>query len=144
MNLIEQSLKIALQAHAGQTDKAGQAYILHPLRIMAKMDTDEERSVALLHDVLEDSEHTPESLLQAGIPSNIIDAVQCLTKHDDEDYEQFIQRVLTNDLAVKVKMADIHDNLQVLRLDKLTDDDLERVKKYHAAWKVLDEVMCAF
>ena len=138
MNLIEKSLSIALQAHSGQLDKAGQSYILHPLGIMAKMDTEVEMVVALLHDVLEDSDYTAESLLQAGIPSNIVDAVQCLTKIDGEDYQQFIERVQINSMATKVKKADIEDNLDVLRLDTLNDADLARVRKYHEAWKVLD------
>ena len=138
MNLIEKSLKIALTAHTGKTDKAGRPYILHPLRLMAKMDTDEEMSVALLHDTIEDSPLTAESLIHAGIPSTIVDAVQCLTKVDGEDYDQFIQRVLKNELAVKVKKADIEDNLNLLRLNTLTVDDLERVRKYFSAWKRLD------
>lgn len=132
-NLIEKSLHIALQAHAGQVDKAAQPYILHPLRVMAKMDTNEEMSVALLHDVIEDSGFSAESLLEAGIPKDIVDAVQCLTKVYGEDYDQFIQRVLANSLAVKVKMADIEDNLDVLRLNTLGDGDLERARKYHSA-----------
>lgn len=139
MNLIEKSLEIALQAHAGQTDKAGRPYILHPLRIMARMVTTEELSVALLHDVLEDSEWTVEALLQAGIPQTVVDAVQCLTKVPGEDYEQFIQRVRSNPLASKIKQADIEDNIDVLRLDSLAEEDIERVKKYHAAWNVLDK-----
>lgn len=137
MKLIEKSLQIALQAHAGQTDKAGQAYILHPLRIMAKMNTEEEMSVALLHDVIEDSDFSAASLLDSGISIAVVDAVECLTKLDGENYAQFIQRVLTNRLAVKIKMADIEDNIQVLRMDSLSDADLERVKKYHTAWKML-------
>lgn len=137
MKLIEKSLQIALQAHTGQTDKAGQAYVLHPLRIMAKMHTEEEMSVALLHDVIEDSDISAASLLDSGIPIAIVDAVECLTKLDGENYAQFIQRVLTNRLAVKIKMADIEDNIQVLRMDSLSDADLERVKKYHTAWKTL-------
>jgi len=139
MNLIDKSLAIALQAHTGQIDKAANPYILHPLRLMAKMDTDEEMSVALLHDTIEDSPFTAKTLLDAGIPSNIVDAVQSLTKVYGEDYEQFIERVLKNELAVKVKKADIEDNLNVLRLNSLNDADLERVKKYHEAWKRLDE-----
>lgn len=138
MNLIEKSLEIALQAYSGQTDKAGRPYILHPLRVMAKVATDEEMAVALLHDVIEDSEWTADSLLDAGIPMTVVDAVQCLTKNAGEDYGQFIQRVLTNKLAVKIKMADIEDNIDVLRLDSLAGKDMERVKKYHTAWKVLD------
>jgi (p)ppGpp synthase/HD superfamily hydrolase len=138
MNLIEKSLAIALKAHAGQLDKAGQPYILHPLRIMAKMETDEEMAVALLHDTIEDSLFTAKTLLDAGIPLNIVDSVQSLTKFYGEDYDKFIQRVLKNELATKVKKADIADNLDVLRLKTLTDADLERVRKYHESWKVLD------
>lgn len=139
MTLIEKSLKISMQAHAGQADKAGNPYILHPLRLMAKMDTEEEMAVALLHDTIEDSPLTAESLLDAGLPSTIVDAVECLTKVYGENYDQFIQRVLKNNLAIKVKKADIEDNLNVLRLDTLSDDDLERVRKYFSAWKRLDE-----
>jgi (p)ppGpp synthase/HD superfamily hydrolase len=101
------------------------------------MDTDDEMAVALLHDTIEDAPFTAKSRLDAGIPSNIVDAVQVLTKIDGEDYEQFIERVLKNELAVKVKKADIEDNMNILRLDTLNDADLKRVRKYHDAWKVL-------
>ncbi len=137
-HLVEISLQIALKAHSGQIDKAGQVYILHPLRVMARMDTDEERAVALLHDVIEDTEYIAESLLDAGIPLTVVDTIQCLTKRYGENYEQFIRRILTNELAVKIKIADIEDNLDVLRLDTLGDDDLERIRKYHTARKMLD------
>ena len=138
MNLIETSLTIALKAHTGQTDKAGQAYILHPLRIMAKMDTEEEMAVALLHDVLEDSQFTAQDLLEADVPTQVVEAVQLLTKQDGEDYDTFIERILPNSLAAKVKKADIEDNLNLLRLQSLTEKDLQRVDKYHYAWHRLN------
>jgi (p)ppGpp synthase/HD superfamily hydrolase len=141
MDIIEKSLEIALKAYSGQKDKAGQTYILHPLRLMAKMDTDEERAVALLHDVIEDSDHTAEDLLAQGIPSNIVDAVQCLSKIKGENYELFIKRVKTNSLATKVKMADIEDNINILRLETITEKDLLRVAKYHRAWKLLQSTL---
>jgi (p)ppGpp synthase/HD superfamily hydrolase len=134
MDVIEKSLAIALNAYAGKKDKAGKTYILHPLRIMAKMDTSEEMSVALLHDVIEDSEITAKDLLQEGIPENIVAAVQALTKIEGEDYEQFVDRVLKNKLAAKIKKADIEDNINVLRLTTVTPKDLERIAKYHKAW----------
>jgi len=137
MDIIEKSLEIALKAYSGQKDKAGKTYILHPLRLMAKMDTDEERSVALLHDVIEDSDYTANDLLSLGIPSNIVNAVQLLSKLDGEDYEQFINRIKLNNLASKVKMADIEDNINILRLDSINNNDLDRVAKYHKAWKSL-------
>jgi len=139
MDIIEKSLQIALEAYAGKKDKAGKTYILHPLRIMGTMETEEEMSVALLHDVIEDSEFTAEDLLAQGIPDNIVDAVSLLSKVDEESYEQFIKKILSNKLASKIKKADIEDNINVLRLDVLQSIDIERIKKYHKAWKILKE-----
>ena len=99
MNLIEKSLEIALKAYSGQRDKAGKTYILHPLRLMSKMTTEEEMAVALLHDVIEDSDYTEKDLLNCGIPSEVVNAVLCLTKEEGEDYEMFIKRVLSNRLG---------------------------------------------
>ncbi|MFK8013572.1 MAG: hypothetical protein AB8B80_16155 [Marinicellaceae bacterium] len=141
MNTLEKSLEIALKAHTGQIDKAGQPYILHPLRIMAKMQSQEEMAVALLHDVIEDSDYTAEDLLKAGINKTVVKAVQCLSKNKGESYDKFITRVLKNKLAAKVKLADIEDNINVLRLNSVTDQDLKRIAKYHKAWhKIKDSL----
>lgn len=140
MNIIEKSLEIALKAYSGQKDKAGQPYILHPLRLMAKMETEEEMSVAILHDVIEDSDYTADDLLNEGIPSNVVEAVQLLSKLECENYDQFVDRVLTNSLASKVKKADIEDNINILRLDFVSNIDLERIAKYHKAWKKLEVI----
>ena len=137
MKLIETSLHIALRAYAGKTDKAGREYILHPLRVMAKMETDLERSAALLHDVIEDSEITAEDLLAAGIPAEVVEAVQFLTKRENEEYQDFVARAKKNKLAANVKIADIEDNIDVLRLTSLDERDLARIKKYHSAWRFL-------
>ncbi|HZJ23656.1 MAG TPA: hypothetical protein VFD54_10125 [Anaerolineales bacterium] len=139
MKLIETSLTIALRAYAGKVDKAGREYILHPLRVMAKMKTDEEMSAALLHDVLEDSEITAEELHTEGIPAQVVEAVQYLSKHENEDYQDFVARLKKNGLAAKVKLADIEDNIDVLRLNSLGENDLARIKKYHSAWRFLME-----
>ncbi len=139
MRLIETSLQIALRAYAGKVDKAGREYILHPLRVMAKMSTDLERSAALLHDVLEDSEITAEDLLAEGIPAEVVQAVKCLTKNEGEDYLDFVARAKTDRLARRVKIADIEDNIDVLRLSSLSEKDLERIQRYHAAWRLLQE-----
>ena len=139
MDIIEKSLQIALKAYAGQKDKAGETYILHPLRIMAKMETNEEKSVALLHDVIEDSDFSAQDLLNEGIPSNVVDAVQALTKDEGEDYDFFIERVLKNKLASKIKAADIEDNINILRLKSINEKDLQRIAKYHKAWSSLRE-----
>ena len=134
MDLIEKSLKIALKAYAGQKDKAGKTYILHPLRLMNNVDTEEEMAIALLHDVIEDSDFTEHDLLDKGIPSKVIEAVKCLSKLDGENYDDFIDRVLENELATKIKIVDIEDNINILRLSTVTDKDLRRIAKYHSAW----------
>jgi (p)ppGpp synthase/HD superfamily hydrolase len=104
---------------------------------MAKMSNDAEMSVALLHDVIEDSEITAAQLLAEGIPSEVVTAVLCLTKQSGETYQDFVLRAKQNPLARKVKLADIEDNINVLRIAKLTETDLARVVKYHAAWHEL-------
>jgi (p)ppGpp synthase/HD superfamily hydrolase len=137
MDLIEKSLEIALKAYSGQRDKAGKTYILHPLRIMSRMETEEEMAVALLHDVIEDSEFTSADLLGEGIPPIVVEAVQLLSKEEGENYHDFVDRVAENPLATKIKIADIEDNINVLRLEAIGEKDLERVAKYHRAWKKL-------
>ena len=137
MKLIETSLQIALRAYAGKVDKAGREYILHPLRVMAKMRSELEMSAALLHDVLEDSEITAEELLAEGIPAEVVEAVQHLTKMDEEEYMDFVARARKNRIAAAVKLADIEDNIDVLRLSSLDETDLARVRKYHSAWRLL-------
>ena len=139
MELIEKSLHIALRAYAGKTDKAGREYIHHPLRVMAKMKTDVEMSVALLHDVIEDSDITAEQLLAEGIPAEVVEAVVCLSKTENEDYHDFVARAKKNELAARVKIADIEDNIDVLRLPTLNEYDLARVQKYHRAWQFLND-----
>jgi len=139
MKLIEKSLNIALRAYAGKTDKAGREYIHHPLRVMAKMKTDLEMSVALLHDVIEDSDITAEQLLAEGIPAEVVEAVLCLSKNENEDYQDFVGREKKNELAAKIKIADIEENIDILRLPSLDDYDLTRVQKYHSAWQFLND-----
>lgn len=138
MALIELALQRALTAYAGKVDKAGQPYILHPLRLQAQFSDQVTKAIALLHDVIEDSDATADDLRADGIPEVVIAAVELLTRVRGESYEQFIERVGTDPLARKVKKADIQDNLDVLRLAELSDSDLRRVDKYHRAWHRLN------
>ncbi len=140
MNILEIALNLALNAHTGQKDKAGQPYVLHPLRIMHQMDTDEERIVALLHDVIEDSQYSDKDLIRHGIPENIVNTVMILSKNENENYEAFINKISKNKLAVKIKKADIIDNLNLLRLQAINSKEIKRIKKYHKAWKALDNL----
>lgn len=131
--LIEIALSVALQAHAGQLDKGGNAYILHPLRLMQRAETLAEKVVALLHDVVEDSDYSFVDLREAGFPPIIVGAVEALTKNSNEKYEQFIERVKSNNIARKIKILDIIDNMDITRLSILSGKDFERLKKYQIA-----------
>ena len=137
MATLECAIRIAVQAHAGQKDKGGNPYILHPLRLMFRMHTDTERMVAVLHDVLEDSNWTLDRLRAEGFPDEIVIAVDHLTRRRDEPYEKFIERVNVNALARTVKIADLRDNMNVSRIPVLTDRDIARIRKYQKALAVL-------
>ena len=140
MNL-ERAIQIAVEAHAGATDRSGKAYILHPISVMMRCETDEEKIVAILHDVVEDTDWTFEALRQEGFTETIIEALKTVTKHsEDEDYDEFIQRSLKNEIGRKVKIADLRENLDVTRIGELTDKDIERINKYKRALKTL--TMC--
>ncbi len=138
INNLNKAIKLACEAHDGQFDKAGKPYILHPLRLLIKLKNIDEMQVAVLHDVVEDSDMTLEVLRKKGFEESVLKAIECLTKKTGEDYSDFISRVLLNDLARKVKIEDIKDNMDLSRLDKVEEKDLERIAKYHAALKRLE------
>jgi (p)ppGpp synthase/HD superfamily hydrolase len=130
---LDTALQIMAQAHAGQVDKAGQPYVLHPIRVMMRLATLEERVVALLHDVVEDSDLTLDDLRARGFSPAVVAAVDCLTKVEGETYDAFVSRVLTDPLAARVKIADLLENIDLTRLTEVREADLARVAKYHRA-----------
>jgi hypothetical protein len=129
---MEATLAFALGKHWGQVDKAGAPYILHPVRVMLRMSTDEERRVALLHDVMEDCGVTREQLLALGYPKREVEAIAALTKRSSEhgDYMAFIRRVERNPLAARVKLGDLEDNMDLSRLRVISEDVKARWRKY--------------
>ena len=134
MSELDRAIVIATEAHSGQRDRGGAPYILHPLRVMMAVETDEQRIVAVLHDVLEDCpEWNPARLICEGFSPNVISALMTLTKRSGETYEGFIERVKVDPLAVRVKLADLADNSDLSRLKKVTDKDRERHAKYQRA-----------
>ena len=138
MNQSEQSmfdlaLSITKKAHKGQYDKAGVDYIEHPLFVASLVDTQEEKAVALLHDVLEDSPYTAEELILAGLPETVVSAVQILTKKKGQDYQQYLELVKSSPIARRVKLADLKHNSDLSRLATITEKDLERLEKYKKA-----------
>lgn len=144
MNL-ERAIEIAILAHKGQTDKAGQLYILHPLRVMMSVEGENAKIVAVLHDVVEDSHITLADIAQKGFSKDIIEAIDCLTKRKDENYFDYIGKIKEtkyniNNIAYIVKLADLEDNMNMSRLKKITEKDKERCKKYMNAKCILLDV----
>lgn len=137
--LVEIALAVSLEAYRGKVDKAGQPYILHPLRLMARFADPAEQACALLHDVLEDSNIAADDLLKLGIPETVVNTVIALTRREGESYMAYIDRLCACSVARKVKKADLEDNLNVLRLSTLRDADLQRMAKYHKAWHRIEK-----
>ena len=140
MATLGKAIAIAAQAHQEQHDKPGAPYILHPLRLMLRMHSETEMMAAILHDVVEDTDWTLDQLRQAGFAEEVVQAVECLTHRNHETYEGFITRVRTNAIASKVKLADLEDNMDMRRLSALTEQDTQRLRKYHRAWLVLRQL----
>ena len=137
MATLERAIEIAVTAHAGQTDKAGALYILHPLRVMFKQTSEEAMITGVLHDLMEDTVWTRDGLRAEGFSEAVLDALNCLTKRDGESYEDFIERVKPNPLARRVKRADLEDNMDISRIPEPTARDRARVKKYQKACQAL-------
>ncbi len=131
------AIALVAEAHAKQTDKAGAPYILHPLRMMQRLETETEMIVAVLHDTVEDTHWTLKDLRAAGFSGDVVEAVDCLTRREEETYDEFIERAKSNPIARRVKLADIEDNLNITRLSEVTDKDVERLRKYHRIRRML-------
>jgi (p)ppGpp synthase/HD superfamily hydrolase len=134
LELLEKAIAIAVEAHRGQKDRYGAPYILHPLRVMARVQRTRQQIVAVLHDVVEDSDWSFEDLLREGFPREVVEAVRALTKREGEDYTAFTARAGSDPLARPVKVADLEDNMDLRRAGGLPADDLPRFEKYVKAW----------
>jgi (p)ppGpp synthase/HD superfamily hydrolase len=140
---LEHAILLALKSHEGALEKTGQPYLLHPLRVMLKLETETERIVGVLHDVVEDTRGKPnrvtlDDLRRMGYSEEVVEAVDCVTNRDGESYDDFVARAKANPTARKVKLADVEDNMDIRRLPTtLTEKDLRRLEKYRRAWEVL-------
>ena len=138
MSTLQRAIEIATQAHQGQFDKSGKDYIGHPLRVMEMGKTEEEKIVGVLHDVVEDTDWTFEALEAEGFSPEIISALRCVTKISENDnYDDFIERVKKNPLATAVKINDLTDNMDIRRLTTITEADVQRLRKYLKAYQEL-------
>jgi (p)ppGpp synthase/HD superfamily hydrolase len=130
MSTLEDAIGLAAEAHCGHRDKVGQPYVLHLLRVVLRLESEHERIAGVLHDLVEDTSYTLDDLRCMGYPGDVAEAVDCLTRRASETYEQFIERAGTNPVARRVKLADLEDNMDVLRLPAITEKDAARLNQY--------------
>lgn len=140
--MLSTAILIATNAHSGQFDKGGMPYILHPLKVMHYTKSQDEvvQVVAVLHDVIEDTNVTYKDLLNQGICQEAIDAIKCLTKQPGQTYDEYKELVKSNKTAIKVKMADLRHNSDIRRLKGVTEKDIARVSKYHQFYLELQQI----
>lgn len=131
---MERAIEIAVSAHLGQRDKSGAPFILHPLRMMNTVRSPEEKMVAILHDVVEDSDWTLARLRKEGFPREVLVAVDHLTRRENETNEAFVSRAVRNPLAKTIKLRDLEDNLNPLRHAELDEKAIAKFKRHHSSW----------
>ena len=137
MATLEIALEMAAAAHAGQIDKGGQPYILHPIRVMLSVKNVDERIAAILHDIVEDTPITFDDLASAGFSAAIIDAVRALTKTDGESRIEAALRAVQDPIARQVKLADVSDNMDLSRIPSPTERDYARLDEYKQVREIL-------
>jgi (p)ppGpp synthase/HD superfamily hydrolase len=131
--MLGKMLVIATNGHAGQFDRGGAPYILHPLKVMhyLKSNDEEEMCIALGHDLFEDTKVTRQQLIDAGISLRVVYGILALTKMPGQSLEEYKEQVFANNDAMKVKRADLRHNSDIRRLKGVTEKDLARIAKYH-------------
>jgi (p)ppGpp synthase/HD superfamily hydrolase len=138
LSTLERAIAIAAEAHAGQVNKAGEPYVLHPLRVMLNLDSEAERIVGALHDVVEKNpQWTFGALRSEGFSDTVIAAIDSVTRRGDEEYDAFVLRSAANEIGRSVKFADLSDNMNLVRTKTPGPDDHEQMKKYRRAERIL-------
>ncbi|MHB9030476.1 MAG: GTP pyrophosphokinase [Candidatus Latescibacterota bacterium] len=140
MSLLNNAVNLAFRVHAESMDRNGAPYILHPLRVMQRMRTEREQVIAILHDTVEDSDLSLDDLRREGFPEEVVAGVDALTRREGESYDEYVDRVKINPEAVRVKLGDLEDNMDLRRLPDITEQDVERLRRYHRYWKLLSRV----
>ncbi len=133
-NLLETAIRLAAKVHKGQVDRFGKPYILHVMRVMMRGQDNEEQVLGALHDVLERSAMTVEDLSKKGFPPRITKSLEHISRHPEESYEQYIDRVMQDNLAIRVKLHDLTDKMDLLHVETLSHADLKRYNKQLAAY----------
>ncbi len=135
----KKALKLCFEAHKEQVDKSGMPYVFHPFHVAEEMNDEETTIVALLHDVIEDTDYTLDDLRNMGFSNNVVEAVEVMTHLPEVSYEDYLRNLKKNPIAKKVKLADIRHNSDLTRLDVIDEKAEYWKKKYQFAYQVLCE-----
>ncbi|MBR3382843.1 MAG: GTP pyrophosphokinase [Clostridia bacterium] len=135
--LTKKALRLCFEAHKDQLDKSGLPYVFHPFHLAEQMDNEETVCVALLHDVVEDTDYTLEDLIAMGFPKPVTDALALMTHDENVPYLDYVAKLKDNPVARQVKLADLKHNSDLTRLDRVDEKALERVEKYRKAMELL-------
>ena len=135
----KKALKLCFDAHKDQIDKSGLPYVFHPFHLAEQMIDEDTTVVALLHDVVEDTEYTIEDLKNMGFNQKVIEAISLMTHDEKIPYEEYVLKLKENSIARTVKIADLKHNSDLTRLNSVTEKDLKRAEKYKKAIKILGE-----
>jgi (p)ppGpp synthase/HD superfamily hydrolase len=142
-DLLERAIRLAAKVHKGQVDRFNKPYILHVMRVMMRGHDKEEQVLGAIHDVLERSTLTVEDLAKKDFPPRVLKALEHISRVPEEDYEQYIERVMLDPLAIRVKLHDLADKMDLLHVDTLSHADLKRYNKqlaaYHRMKKLVEE-----
>lgn len=133
------ALKLCFEAHKNQTDKSGIPYVFHPFHLAEQMKDEDTTIVALLHDVVEDTDYTIADLKRMGFPTNVLEALELLTHNDGTPYMEYVAKIKDNPIAKAVKLADLEHNSDLSRLDTVDEKVLKRKEKYGQAIRLLNE-----
>jgi (p)ppGpp synthase/HD superfamily hydrolase len=136
-DLTKKALRFSYEAHKDQYDKGGVPYVFHALHLAEQLQSEAAVCVALLHDVVEDTEYTIDDIRNMGFPEDVVDAVYCITRTKEMPYMDYIRIVKTNDLATQVKLLDLEHNMDISRLDEADEKAKKRVEKYRKAQSIL-------
>jgi (p)ppGpp synthase/HD superfamily hydrolase len=140
-NLLESAIRLAAKVHKGQVDRFGKPYILHVMRVMMRGHDLEEQVLGALHDVLERSTLTMADLQKKDFQPRVLKALDCITRRKDEDYDGYIERVMEDGLAMRVKLHDLADKMDLLHVEELSIADLKRYNKQLAAYHRLKKLV---
>ncbi len=138
-DLTKKALKLSFEAHKNQVDKSGMPYVYHPFHLAEQMKTEETVIVALLHDVVEDTDYTLEDIRAMGFPDSVVEALALMTHNKSVPYMDYVAKIKDNPIAKAVKLADLKHNSDLSRLDIIDEKALKRVEKYAAAMRTLSE-----